>query len=164
LGGTDTVAETANTSFTLTDGSLVGLGIDTLANIVAAILTGGSGNNTLDASGFSGSVTLIGGNNNDLIDGQSGNDTISGDNGNDTLLGGFGKDSILGGAGNDLVYGGDFLSGGDADKDTLKGQAGFDTLIGDSGFDSLETASEVNLAFSFDTDDYNNLFADLLGP
>ncbi len=59
--GTDRVVAAGNSSFTLTDTSLTGQGQDNLSSFEQASLTGGTGNNTLDASAFSGEATLDGG-------------------------------------------------------------------------------------------------------
>jgi Ca2+-binding RTX toxin-like protein len=127
--GTDIVTERADVNFTLTNITLTGLGTDTLNSIESAVLTGGVGNNTINASTFTqGAVTL---------DGELGNDVLTGGSGNDTLLGGDGTDTLTGGLGNDILNGG-------AAIDTLKetGDANFtltntsltglgtDTLIG----------------------------------
>jgi Ca2+-binding RTX toxin-like protein len=67
--------------------------VDTLNGIEQANLTGGNGNNKLDATTFSlGNVTLRG---------EAGNDTLIGGNKNDTLIGGMGNDLLTGGQGND---------------------------------------------------------------
>ncbi|MFM9963681.1 MAG: hypothetical protein ACKV2Q_20935 [Planctomycetaceae bacterium] len=97
--GTDILKESGNFNFTLTDAGLTGLGNDTLLNnsIELAHLTGGSGNNTLDASGFSGAVSLFGGAGNDILKGGLGDDSISGEAGNDTLTGNGGTNSLDGG-------------------------------------------------------------------
>lgn len=93
--GIDRVKESGDFNFTLKDISLVGNGSDRLISIEAAQLTGGAGNNLIDASAFTlGNVTL---------DGGAGNDTVLGGAGNDTLTGGLGNDSINGGAGNDRL-------------------------------------------------------------
>ena len=49
-GGVDRLVETADTNLTLTNASFVGFGSDTLVSIEEAALTGGTGNNTIDAS------------------------------------------------------------------------------------------------------------------
>jgi Ca2+-binding RTX toxin-like protein len=93
--GTDVVTEKADVNFILTNGTLTGLGTDTLTSIESAILTGGVGNNTLSAIAFTlGSVTL---------NGASGNDVLRCGSGNDTLTGGLGNDSISGGSGIDTL-------------------------------------------------------------
>jgi Ca2+-binding RTX toxin-like protein len=166
-GGTDLLKESADTNFTLTPTSLTAagtFGIDTLAAIETASLTGGPSDNLLDASAFAGAVTL---------DGAGGNDTLIGGAGNDNLIGGDGVDSIDGGAGlntliaftdgnltltNTLLIGAETdnvsnftqaqLTGGDGDNKisavgftlgpvTLIGGAGNDTLIGGSNDDVL---------------------------
>jgi RHS repeat-associated protein len=166
---TDTVIESGNVNFTLTNTSLTGNGIDSLLDIETVILTGGSSNNSFNASAFTlGSV---------IFDGASGNDTLVGSTGNDNLTGGAGNDSIDGGIGIDhLLESGNFnftltdtsltgngtdvltsveavtLIGGsssnllDASSFTvgdvsLDGGAGNDTIIGGSGNDLLKGGS-----------------------
>ncbi|WP_295882586.1 calcium-binding protein [uncultured Thiohalocapsa sp.] len=100
-GGTNTLFETADADFTLNDTALTRGAdpADSLAAIQRAELTGGDGDNVLDASGFSGRATLIGG---------AGDDTLIGGSGDDRLTGGAGIDVIDGGAGsNTLVEAGD---------------------------------------------------------
>ena len=99
--GSDTVVESGNLNFTLTNSSVTGAstgpgGItDSLVSMEHASLTGGSGDNALDASGFTiGRVTLSGG---------AGNDTLIGTKFSDTFTGGTGDDSLVGGAGNDKL-------------------------------------------------------------
>ena len=147
--GNDTVQETGDTNFTLTDASLVSsLSTHILNSIELAILRGGGGDNTLDAGSFSGQTTLVGldgndslvgGNGDDIIRGNDGNDTILGRDGNDLVLAGTGNDGIAGGAGNDTLNGNsgdDSIFGGLGD-DTLFGGAGADALLGEDGDDSL---------------------------
>lgn len=83
-----------------------------------------------------------------IIRGSGGDDTIRGNNGNDLLFGGLGDDVIQGGKGNDTLDGGkgndllnggggrDELSGGDGNDD-LRGAGGFDILNGGAGDDTL---------------------------
>src|SRR5439155_1469896 len=83
---------------------LTGAGTDTLVAIEAVALTGGPGNNLLDASAFTlGPVTL---------DGAGGNDILKGGAGGDQLTGGAGEDSLVGGAGTNR---GGEAAGGDVD-------------------------------------------------
>jgi Ca2+-binding RTX toxin-like protein len=119
--GTDTVVESGDLNFTLTDGSLIGLGIDSLVSIDKATLTGGAGNNTINGSGFSGLVNF---------DGLGGNDTLTSGPGGGTLAGGVGMDVLNGGAGTDTLNGG-------ADNDTLNGNGGVDALNGGDNDDTL---------------------------
>lgn len=137
--GSDLLDEFAETNFTLLNGSATGMGNDVLQGIEEAAIVGSFNDNRLDASGFSGTVTLEGHEGNDvligsgfvdLLLGHEGNDVIYGRSGNDIMRGGDGNDSLLGEAGNDL------LSGGSGD-DNLNGQTGDDTLSGGNGNDRL---------------------------
>jgi Ca2+-binding RTX toxin-like protein len=96
VGGTgvDRIVESGNVNFTLTPVKLTGVGSDTLSGIEAAQLTSGAGNNSLNASAFTGPVTL---------DGGAGNDTLKGGAGDDVLIGGAGNDSLIGGGGTNTV-------------------------------------------------------------
>jgi Ca2+-binding RTX toxin-like protein len=135
-GGLDTLVETADANMVLTNTNLtIGATVDILSGFQRARLTGGAGNNTLDASGYSGSVTLMG---------------LGGD---DTLIGGSGRDTLVGGAGNDLLRGG---TGNDTyvfDVDEVLGQDTVDELPGPvEGIDLLDfsptttTGVRVNLS------------------
>jgi hypothetical protein len=117
-GGVNRVLETdtspaGNTTFTLTNTKLTGVGTDNLANIQKATMIGGAGANVMDASGFNGDV---------YMDGRAGNDQLTGGPGNDVLIGGSGDDTLVGGAGNDVLVGG-------SGSDRLVGGAGDDVLI-----------------------------------
>ncbi len=92
--GTDSVVETtADAVMTLTNAQLTGNGTDKLASIERAVLTGTSGNNTLDASGFTlGNVSLLGGNGNDTLVGGAFTGAADDDGLNDSLDGGAGND------------------------------------------------------------------------
>lgn len=153
--GTDLLVDSGNVNFTLKNTQLTGNGTDVLSNIEAAQITGGTAGNKLDASLFTGDVTLIGdagndtltgGSGNDLLQGDVGNDLLKGRDGNDTLKGGndtlatgTDNDTLNGGNGDDLLLGGignDGLSGF-AGNDTVNGGAGNDTLYGGDGNDNL---------------------------
>ena len=126
----DTIRIAGSGDFTVTDTAVIvggGTGTITLANIEVADLTGGPGDDTLDASGFSGGAVLRGG---------EGNDTLIAGPAGSFLFGEAGDDTLIGGSGNDLLYGRE----GD---DTLEGHAGNDTLLGGLGDDT----------FLFDADD-----------
>jgi Ca2+-binding RTX toxin-like protein len=90
------------------------------ANAVAAgiaTVTGGTGDDTFDATAYTIASTLSGG------------------DGNDSLLSGTGNDSLTGGIGTDWLQGTSALSKGAKQFDTLTGGAGNDTFVlGDSGF------------------------------
>jgi Ca2+-binding RTX toxin-like protein len=78
-------------------------------------VTGGSGNDTIDASAASlVQHTLVGGLGNDVLIGSDLDDHLYGGAGNDTLQGGSGNDILEGGDGNDILQGG-------AGDDTIKG-------------------------------------------
>ncbi len=82
--GIDLLVESGNVNFALSDTALISdVGNDTLANVELASLTGGIGDNVLDASGFTGSVTL---------DGGAGNDTFRNSSGDNSFIGGLGND------------------------------------------------------------------------
>lgn len=89
--GTDRVVGSDNVSWTLTDSTLTGEGTDALVSIEEAQLTGGGGNNIIDASGFHGATTLVGGGGNDLLIGGFGSNLFIkpvGEFGNVTMVGG----------------------------------------------------------------------------
>ncbi len=122
--GYDTLRETADVNFTLTDSQLIGNGTDNLANIERAILSGGNSANTIDASGFSGSVYIYGRGGNDILLGGSNNDYLKGDNGDDLINGGAGSDRLYGGSGKDT-----FVLSTAIGKDTIYDfEDGVDTL------------------------------------
>lgn len=154
-GTGDLVVDSGNINFTLKNTQLVGNGTDSLTGIETASLTGGTSSNKLDASLFTGNVTLIGDAGNDTLIGGSGNDSLRGDvgsdllkgrdgddllnGGNDTLTSGTDNDTLNGGNGNDTLLGGignDALSGYTG-NDVLNGGAGVDTLYGGDGNDNL---------------------------
>ncbi|MHC4499393.1 MAG: LEPR-XLL domain-containing protein, partial [Planctomycetota bacterium] len=85
--GADTLAEARDASFILTDAALTAEleGTDVLLGIEQAVITGGAGPNTVDASGFSGLLSFAGG------------------EGDDTLMVGLGSNSFAGGPGNDTL-------------------------------------------------------------
>lgn len=147
--GVDTVKQSAAASQTLTNSRLLGLGDDSLSAIEYAVLSiTGSTGRVVDASEFSGSVTVNGGSGADTIlgsaaggtlNGNAGNDSISGGGSADVISCGAGNDVLFGAAGNDTLTGGDgndILSGGD-DADSLLGHRGRDLLIGGLGTDKL---------------------------
>jgi Ca2+-binding RTX toxin-like protein len=136
-GGTETnlLAESADTNWTITANGLTGLGSDSLANVETASLTGGSGDNTLDAIAFAGPVTL---------DGAAGNDRLIGGTGPNNLQGGAGSDTLTGGLGDDTMDGG-------ADTDQLTEQADINMTLSDTslaglGSDLLASIEQASLA------------------
>lgn len=105
VGGTklDTLVESGDISFRLTNTQLTGFGTDTLSGLDAAVLTGGASGNLIDASGFSKPVTLSGSDGNDTLIGGSATDRIEGGNGDDRITGGTGANTLFGGDGTDRV-------------------------------------------------------------
>jgi Ca2+-binding RTX toxin-like protein len=118
--------------------------VDTLLGIEQANLTGGSSNNTLNASTFTGSVTLSGGAGADTLYGGTANDSLNGGDGADLLQGGAGNDSLVGG--NDL----DYLDGG-MGNDTLVGGAGNDVYYVDISTDVVTESSNQGTDVVFST-------------
>ncbi len=82
-----------NTTFSTSGGS-VSASVSEISGFQHAILAAGTGDFTLDASGFSGSAILQGGTGNDTLIGASGPDTLEGGSGNDSLVGGGGGDTF----------------------------------------------------------------------
>jgi Ca2+-binding RTX toxin-like protein len=141
--GLDRVVSNNDADFVVSDTSLTRSsgGSFTLSGLEAATLTGGPGNNTLDASGFSGQVMLLGGEGNDTLRGGSGDDFLDGGLGTDFLTGGGGNDEILGGGTGDTLEGGpgdDILRGSDDGADLISSGAERDRLFGNAGNDTLQ--------------------------
>lgn len=139
--GRDWLVGTTNANSVLTDTELhIGSVIESVSGIEMANLSQSTESSIqIDASGFSGHVTLIGGTGNDTLIGGSNDDSLEGGGGNDKLNGGDGHDSLDGGIGNDSltgVSGHDWLDGGDGD-DSLNGGDGDDSLTGGFGDDAL---------------------------
>lgn len=105
--GDDLLVGQGDFDFQLSDVSLVSaFGSDVLNRIELAQLSGGNGNNLLDASGFSGSVTLNGGDGNDTLVDGAGNNSLIGGNGDDVyrpITGGVDVLVEASGGGNDLL-------------------------------------------------------------
>ena len=150
----------------LTDGKPYSSNQDTLQGIESVDLTAPDGDNLVDASAFSGPVTLrgaggadtligseqddrlfggpgddllIGGGGNDHLRAGGGNDSLNGGTGNDNLAGQAGDDGLAGGIGNDKLFGGDgtdTLLGGTG-NDTLRGHQGNDVALGEAGIDDV---------------------------
>jgi Ca2+-binding RTX toxin-like protein len=114
MGGLDTVVAASNAAdLFLTDAVLTKStgGVFNLVAIDRARLKGGTGQNTMDATGFTRAVTLSGGGGNDTLRGGSGNDRLLGGGGNDRLDGNGGSDTLNGGSGIDTAFDGETLIG-----------------------------------------------------
>ena len=148
----DTVIAARDANFELTDSLLtlsragVPEGRFHLDEIEQAELTGAAGENSIDASSFTGSTILTGG---DL------DDDLTGGLGPDLIFGGPGEDTIDGGQGNDTIYGSeqaDIIHGGDHD-DTIDGGSGEDTIYGDAGNDEIYGREDNDTIDAGDGDD-----------
>lgn len=143
--GSDRLIESGDVNFTLTNTALTGLGTDILSGIEQASLTAGPGHNDLDASGFTGAVTLKGEGGDDFLFGGVGNDSLDGGAGTDTVIAAGDLDftlsnTTLSGLGTDTLAGieGAFLAGGpENNMIDASGFSGFVTLVGGSGADHL---------------------------
>jgi len=154
--GIDRVKTSGDGDFLITDTSVTGPMTGLLIGIEAADITGGAGDNVLDASGFTGDTTLWGGSGRDVIIGGIGNDWLNGNDGDDALTGGGGNDLIHGGEGADLMFGGDGddTLNGEAGDDTIDGGAGNDRLIGKEGRDRLLGQDGDDSLFGGDGNDH----------
>jgi Ca2+-binding RTX toxin-like protein len=132
-----------------TDGNLAGEQAILASSVSSMVINGNAGNDTIDASAWTGvGITIVGGDGDDEIRGGSGNDRIYGDTGddvldgfggNDTLYGdgadfasSTGNDTLRGGDGNDSLFGDEFYGGGTG-NDILDGGDGNDYLVGFGG-------------------------------
>src|SRR5262245_1222445 len=99
---------------------------------LAAALSGGAGNDTLN--GTANADQLFGLAGNDTLNGRGGNDALFGGDGNDVLTGGTGDDQVFGEAGDDrLVWnagdGNDIIEGGDGvDRLEINGNGSDETV------------------------------------
>lgn len=132
LSGKIPVVSDTTPRFTVNDQSLQSATYeDSLVGFEAAKIMGGWNAEVIDASGFSGSVTLDGGSGDDTLWGGRGDDVLLGGDGNDVLHGGGGHDKLRGQAGSDRLFGED-------GNDTLDGGAGHDLLEGGAGNDRYQ--------------------------
>jgi Ca2+-binding RTX toxin-like protein len=142
LGGTDTIASPVAANATLENDNLflfpgVGSGTYVLTSFERAVLTGSDANNIIDASGFGGQTTLLGGNGNDDLEGGAGVDRIEGGNGDDELIGNGGNDVLIGGAGTDTLDGGlgnDSIDGGTLGNDLFRANVAVDGTLTNTSF------------------------------
>jgi predicted extracellular nuclease len=107
-------------------------------------ILGGKDDDEID--GNSAGNFLAGNEGRDELDGEDGNDKLDGGIGNDRLNGANGLDTLLGGDGDDLLLGGldrDQLFGGEGD-DELRGGAGNDLLAGGAGNDEMRGGAGID--------------------
>ncbi len=147
--GIDEIQEQGDVNFTLSDTQLTGLGTDTLISIERASLSGGSGDNTLDASAFTrGAVALSGGDGDDHLIGPREAGTwhwpsgfyanrFTGGSGNDTFTGGVGCDALVESGDTNFTLGATQLIGNGTDTFTSMDIA---YLIGGQGDNDLDVA------------------------
>ena len=139
----------------LTDSSITGLGANiTFTSIENLAVDAGAGNDTVDGSALTMSVTIFGGTGNDLLIGGSNDDQLFGEEDNDRLHGNAGDDLLDGGTGNDALF-------GDAGDDELLGGDGDDHLYGGTGNDLHDGNAGADIAYGGDGDD--TLIADQAG-
>jgi Ca2+-binding RTX toxin-like protein len=120
--GNDRMDEEGDVDFVLMNTQLLGLGTDVLIGIQRATLRGGASNNRIDASRFSGPVSLLGFGGDDVLIGGAFADQLRGSAGRDTLIGNDGNDALFGQGSS-----GDDLDGGNG-ADTLDGGSGRDRI------------------------------------
>jgi Ca2+-binding RTX toxin-like protein len=182
--GNDRLDATFNQDMTLTASTFsTGGRAITFTDLEAARLTGGNGNTVLDASAFTGPVTLdggtgkdtvIGGSNNDVLLGVGGGDLLEGGAGNDqlfsgntgtTMIGGSGDDTLNGGNGADLMFGedgNDLLLGGNG-ADSMDGGTGNDTFNGGLGNDTATGGTGTDMVIGSGDNDWTLSDASLTG-
>lgn len=134
--GFDTLDAQGDVNFVATDAILTGLGNDTFANIEFIRLTGGAGNNSLDASAVE-SLQV-------RLNGDEGNDVLLGGKLNDVLIGGAGADTLAGGMGSDTLR----LGANDGASDTVNYRLGDgqDTVIDFSRTGVFDVLNFIDLA------------------
>ncbi len=142
-GGADSLQVTGDADFKVTNNLLAITG-GVSQNVMQyrfekLTLQGGVSANILDASGFTGTSVLIGGDGDDLLIAGGGNDELRGGLGHDILYAGEGSDQLFGENGDDILSGdgGDDLLNGGNGHDILIGGFGADTLRGGTGQDIL---------------------------
>lgn len=169
-GGTDTLLVISDSSITLTLTQSIGDGIDALDSFERAVLSGGAGNDRLDASqagmpvtlfGSGGDDTLLGGSSNDVLDGGDGHDVAEFVGSSITLTSnavmGAGDDALTSVEGLQLIANGNgstidasAYSGGSV---TIVGSSGDDTLTGGAGDDIIIAGSGRDVVSGGDGDD-----------
>ena len=162
-GGTPTVANTNLITASGSGGNDVIRLNETNGPLPRAILSGGSGNDTL--TGGAGADQLFGQANNDTLNGRGGNDQLSGGSGNDILFGGSGNDRLVGGTGFDQVFGeggNDRMIGNPGSNGVMEGGEGVDTAeINGSGASEVFSANAIGTRVAFDSLDPLLFFLDI---
>jgi Ca2+-binding RTX toxin-like protein len=168
--GSDTLqvngTDGADTIGVLTDGqnvAVTGVGniIVEAAGVENVVISGGAGNDMINASGLISGLTQL------TIDGGAGDDLIVGSQGADLLKGGAGDDTVIGGRGNDtalLGNGNDTFVWNPGDgSDIVEGQGGFDTLLFNGANIAEHIEISANGSRALFTRDIANIAMDLNG-
>ncbi|WP_156815568.1 calcium-binding protein [Pseudanabaena sp. PCC 6802] len=117
----------------------------TLKEVEWIVISGGSGNDTIDISATTSTDYVLSGAGNDLIvSGSASYDRLEGGDGNDTIRGGVGDEVNAGNLGGIYGQAGDDSLLGEAGNDYLDGGVGNDTLDGGEGDDYLIPGPGVN--------------------
>ena len=110
-----------------------------LALVTAIFMGAASSHAAVDATCMGEPATIVGTENNDILNGTEGEDVIAGLGGDDLIRGLGGEDVICGGDGNDFLYG----SNGGIFFDLLSGDAGNDILDGGSKLGAIVVYAEA---------------------
>ena len=141
-GGLDSVVLNRNTNITLGNTKIAagdGMSVN-LAGITRAVLGNGTGNNTFNLSGWTGTGSITGGGGTDTVllsrdtNFTLGNANISTADGMSVSLAGIAKATLTGGPGNNTF--------------DVSGWSGSGTINGGGGIDTLNMAKNVNMALS----------------
>jgi len=95
---------------------------------------------------FGGNDSIVGSNDDDLLDGRAGHDVILGGGGGDVIIGGEGNDHLYGQSPNGGADGADSITAGNG-MDYVQGNAGNDTLDGGAGPDRINGGANNDLIF-----------------
>lgn len=168
--GTDLLVEVGG-NLTLTDTSLIGNGTDVLASIERAFLFGGPDGDVIDASAFTGDVTVDGGGGPDTTMGGDGDDMFINTPDDDFFNGGDGVDTVMAVGDTDFLLSDTLLVGNGTDSFSgieqfiLEGGAGNNrldasgftlgsvTLLGGDGSDTVLGGSQPDALMGGDGND-----------
>ena len=120
------------------------------------LIRGYTGADSVDATGKTEALFIVGDGGNDTITGGSGDDRLIGNADNDVLNGAAGADFIAGGTGADTIEGG-------AGVDFMRGDAGADVFVFDDGSGNDTIADYLDGTDSFDFSAHSQVgnFSDL---
>ncbi|WP_422370452.1 VCBS domain-containing protein [Hoeflea sp.] len=159
--GVDRIILTSDPNAPAVAGSMVIVAL----NFESVSINGLNADDVIDASGYTGPVSLNGGDGDDIVTGGSGNDILVGDDGDDIMYGGDGDDTfrnwnpgtdeMYGEDGNDtFVFGspgqhtpGEIVDGGDG-QDTIVHQAGNGMFTLSSNVSNVEFINTGGSGFS----------------